>query len=446
MKAARSIVPLLLVGIIAIGAGIWFWLESSGEKEDPAKQPELPAPAAGQPEPKGGTTPTPPVPPKRPPLSDLAEVPDWNELNRWQSTVTRSEFTSMLQEVFTVSPAWRQWFHIGESDVLIETGVPDERFRLRFAKPGLASENPRDWRAAAELGPAPPGLPLDGLRIAIDPGHIGGPWAKIEERWFQIDSEIPVKEGDLTLLVAQLLKPRLEALGAEVELVRESTEPVTDYRPETLMEKAREMQPDTPRQLAERLFYRTAEIRARADLVNRRLRPDLVLCLHFNAEGWGNPAKPTLVNRHHLHLLLNGAYTDDEVGLADQRYQIVRKIVEKIHPEETAVAKSVASRFVEASKLPPYLYEIDSRRAVNIDGNPYLWARNLLANRLYNRPVVFLEPYVMNSKADYARIQAGDFEGRRPVAGKPQPSIFREYADAVAGGLADYYRDARPAG
>ncbi len=426
MKTARSLVPLAMV--VAIATGLVWWI---------LRQPAPPtavAPDVPIDEPLGD----------HPALSSLADPPDWEELNDWQSTITRDEFVRQLESVFTVSPKWREWFHIGETDVFIETGVPEQRFRLRFAKPELEGTNPRGWRTAAEMEPATEDRPLEGVRIAIDPGHIGGRWARIEERWFQIGQDAPVQEGDMTLMVAQLLEPRLEALGAEVSMVRKTTEPVTEYRPESLMDAAREIEPDSPQQLAERLFYRTAEIRARARRVNKTLRPDLVLCLHFNAESWGDPSNPTLVPRHHFHLLVNGAYTDSEVGLADQRYHLVRKIVEGIHPEEAGLAEAVASSFVRQTRLDPYLYEIDSKRALNVDNNPYIWARNLLANRLYQRPVIFLEPYVMNSTLDYPRIQAGDYEGIRTVDGKEQPSIFREYADAVADGLADYYRENRP--
>jgi len=447
MKGSRSAIPLLLTLIVAVGFVVWM------KRQDP----EAPPTQSTEPSSTVEQTPTPPteteplgpqagprMPDPEPPLSALASAPKWELLNRWQARVTRDEFLNMMESVFTVSSAWRQWFHLSETDVLIETGIPDERFRLRFADPDLPLPNPRGWRTAEELGPAPEDKPLEGLRIAIDPGHIGGQWAEIEERWFQIGTDTPVQEGDMTLLVAQLLKPRLEDLGATVSLVRNSPEPVTTKRPASLMEAAGDKSSDSPSKLAERLFYRTAEIRSRAFMVNNKIQPDLVLCLHFNADGWGDPNQPSLVNKHHFHLLLNGAYTDTEVGLADQRFKMVRKIVEGTHEEEAALAKSVAAAFVQATKLPPYLYEIDSQRALNIDGNPYLWARNLLANRLYDCPVLFLEPYVMNSKQDYVRIQAGDYEGVRPVGGKPMPSIFHEYATALADGLETYYRDSRP--
>jgi len=60
--------------------------------------------------------------------------------------------------------------------------------------------------------------------------------------------------------------------------------------------------------------------------------------------------------------------------------------------------------------------------------------------------VVYCEPYVMNSKDAFARIQAGDYKGTRSINGVERKSIFREYADAVADGLADYYKASRGRG
>jgi len=412
--------PLWIVLFLALAAAVWWW-----------KKPAAPAPSP---------VPTPP----HPALSDLAGVPDWSSLNRYQSTVSRADFLRLMDQVFTVSPAWRDWIEVGDEDAKIRTN-DGEFLRLRFAPEGLASPPPRYWRTTAELPPAPPERPLDGLKIAIDPGHIGGRWGKMEERWFQLSAtSLPVQEGDMTLQVAKLLKPKLEALGATVTLVREETEPVTPIRPEMLQDEARASDSggNIPK-LAERLFYRTAEIRARAKLVNDGIKPDLVLCLHFNADEWGDPNAPTLVPANHFHMILNGGYTDDEVALADQRHDLLTKLLQGIHDEERKLAASTAAVFVEKTGMPPYLYNPAAKNHRNVDANPYLWARNLLANRLYQCPVVYYEPYVMNSAEDYTRIQAGDYEGEREVAGKMRSSIFREYADCAALGLERYYRKAR---
>jgi len=421
MSRRRPTLPLAIALLLA-AAALW-WALRPGPPPAPVVAPE--------PEPWERVRPG--------PLSPLAEPPDWGELDRWQETLTRDEVLAMIEGVFTVSGAWREFFALEEDELRVDSGVPGHPYVLRLAEEPRPAT--RDWRAAAELGPAPPERPLDGLRVAIDPGHIGGRWARVEERWFRVGDAAPVTEGDMTLRVARLLRPRLEALGAEVTLVRDSPEPVTELRPEALLAEAGPA--SNAHTLAERLFYRTAEIRARAWRVNREIRPDLVLCLHFNAEAWGDPDAPELVDGHHFHLLLNGAYTDGELELADQRFQILQRILARIHPEELAVNRHVAEAFVERTGLPPYRYEPNSRRARMLDDNPYLWARNLLANRLYQCPVVFLEPYVMNSVTDHARIQAGDYEGLRQVAGKLRPSIFREYADAVTAGLVAYYAEVR---
>jgi len=41
------------------------------------------------------------------------------------------------------------------------------------------------------------------------------------------------------------------------------------------------------------------------------------------------------------------------------------------------------------------------------------------------------------------RVQAGDYDGKILLAGLLRNSLYREYADAVATGLRDYYLSAR---
>ena len=399
---------------------------------------------------KHGTPAAPPLPPAAPApcpaLSVLGEKPDWKKLEAYQETITRADFERLLTTVFVTGGAWRNFIELNDTEARIRTDG-DDILHLRFATPGQTKPVPRPWQATADLPPAPAGKPLDALHIAIDPGHIGGRWARLEERWLQFPNGTPVCEGDMTLLVAKLLKPRLEALGAVVSLVRDKPEPVTPLRPDSLMKFASESEPaDSPaalQKLAERLFYRTAEIRARAKLVNETLKPDLVLCIHFNADPWGDPNNPTLVPRSHLHLLLNGAYTDEEVALADQRFAMLEKLLRRTHAEEALVGATVADSFALKTGLPPFNYPPGSLNALPVNGHPYLWARNLLANRLYDCPVIFMEPWLMNSTIDYPRFQAGDYDGLRDINNKPQVSIFREYADALTEGLARHYSDKR---
>ncbi len=193
---------------------------------------------------------------------------------------------------------------------------------------------------------------------------------------------------------------------------------------------------------AEKLFYRVSEIRHRAADLNDRIQPDLAVALHFNAEAWGSPATPTLVAANHLHILVNGCYSPGELAFDDVRFEMLWKMLTRCSDEALAASERVATAMAAATGLPPYIYP--GANACPVAGSRYVWTRNLLANRLFQCPVVYMEPYVMNSREVFERVQMGDYEGEKMAAGKLRKSIFREYADAVAEGLAEHYRLARP--
>ncbi len=392
-------------------------------------------------------------------LSALADWPDYRRLDAYQGTITREEFSGLLEHWYAPHGGWQPFIRLDPTAAVIrKTSVPlDDLYTLRFA-PSEAARKPLPpgyWRTRAALPPAE--RPLDGVKIALDPGHLGGRWAKLEERWFQIGDQPPIMEGELTLHVARLLADRLRAQGATVRLVRDGDEPVTPLRPADLAAAA-------ARQLAEQgvehpratfdgpadpqrqfsipwtsdMLFTRADIRARGQRVNGTIRPDLVVCLHFNAEAWGDPARPALVDKNHFHVLVNGCYGPDEIAKDDVRFELLLKLLNRSGAEEVALAESVAPTLAAATGLPPYQYT--GANAVRIGGSPAVWARNLLANRLDECPVVYVEPYVMNSPQVFARAQAGDYDGTREFGGVPRPSIYREYADAVAAGLTTYYQ------
>ena len=380
--------------------------------------------------------------------SPLAQAPDWSWLGRCHNVMTREEFQKALQVHYARNDAAKGWVDIGESGARIRT-EGEQWQEVVFAKESesLAAPLERFWRKASELGAAPTGKPLQGVRIAIDPGHLGGEWAAMEERFFQIGKTRPVAEGDLTLAVAKRLKPMLEKLGAQTVLLRKSDSPLTQQRPKSLeaaaaAELTSALTADRLRRQSELFFYRISEIRARAQLVNERLKPDLVICLHLNAEEWGEPDNPKLTPRNHLHALVNGCYGPRELESDDIRAEMLAHLFGRTEQESVPLSECVVETLAEATGLPPYTYF--SPNASRVGDGPYLYSRNLLANRLYRVPVVFLEPYVMNSGPVWRRIQMGDYAGEKMVEGVARKSIQTEYALGVAEGLARYFRKARP--
>ena len=78
-------------------------------------------------------------------------------------------------------------------------------------------------------------------------------------------------------------------------LVRSDIRPVNQLSPSKFTDMAKEIlksrgmvvNETTVKRESELLFYRRHEIRRRAHIINHKIKPDLVICVHFNAESWG---------------------------------------------------------------------------------------------------------------------------------------------------------------
>ncbi len=372
---------------------------------------------------------------------------DWQALQPQHESVTRAEFERLLFALYNPTGSITNFLTFATNAVVVYSSAAKTNpplYQLRF---GAANKPAVAIHAAGSTS----NLPLAGLRIALDPGHIGGEWGRMEERFFVRGTDRPVQEGVLNLITARLLRQRLQSLGASVTLTRDNFEPVTSARPEQFRQQARETildnvalfdvfppvereaaMADAIRRRQEILFFRQSEIAARARLINDQHKPHLTLCIHFNAVEWNH--RYELVEDNRLVVFIHGNYLDAELDDDAQKYRLFHKLLERTHPLELSLSEAIAESLASATGLPPVVYGQGSG-AIRFGPNPYIYARNLAANRLINGPVIFLEPYYMNNRTEYQRIQMGDYEGLRDVDGKPRKSIYREYADAVADGL-----------
>jgi N-acetylmuramoyl-L-alanine amidase len=418
-----------------------------------------------KPAPKDGGTTAPeqaPVP-TRPSLSVLRQEPDWTKLDAFQKSMTKDEFIAAYTSIYHDGQLPTSSIDWSDTSARFETVAGSGNWievAFREEKDKAPSEG-RYWRRADELPPLKGRPVLSDLRIAIDAGHIGGRWAQMEERSMQAPGYPPVREGDLTLAVARRLVPVLRSLGANVYLVRDKTEPVTKWLPQNLQNLARwELLKEeitapvesyenivgaarlfTVQWRAEKHFYRSAEIIARGELVNDTLKPDLVLCLHFNAADGGKANSPIFSDENHFHTLVNGCYSSGELALDDIRHGMALRLFQRVHEEEIPLSTAVAQSMATATRLPPYHYTKSTARKVN--DNPYVWARNLLANRIYLAPVIFLEPWIMNHEGFVQRLQHGDYEGKKTINGQEVASLFHEYTTGITDGLVRYYQTNR---
>ena len=388
-------------------------------------------------------------------LTSLGQPPPWGQLEQYQNSITAERFLKLINEVYGPGNSYDPWIRIENQQARIRLRSEEEGkdFILKFATPQQSTVTPpRYWRPLEAMPPVANGSPLSGLRIVLDPGHIGGSYGPMEERSFPFEDGPPIQEGDMTLQVALYLQQKLFSLGAKVWLTRSEAEPATNETVENLMPTAfkklkgkrlrradadAQIEPREIRNLSELLFYRVSEIRTRAEKINRHFKPDLVLALHFNGSAWMNVEMGHYSRENHFHILINGAYSREELSNDDVRFEMLVKLLSRTAKEEIALGEALLTSIVKANGLPPYIYKTPN--SVKVGASPYLWARNLMANRLYRCPVIYLEPYVLNNREVAERARAGDYEGWREVAGALRKSLIREYADGIVEGLLDYY-------
>src|SRR5437660_10612177 len=141
-------------------------------------------------------------------LGVLGSKPKWDVLENYQGTIAHDDFAHLINDVYCTHGFAPDLIKIDNEAAQILTNRESHHvFTLHFA-PDANSKAPipRLWRPAKSLPPARAAKPLAGLRVALDPGHLGGKWAKMEERWFQVGDAKHVTEGDLTLRVWRAIR------------------------------------------------------------------------------------------------------------------------------------------------------------------------------------------------------------------------------------------------
>lgn len=388
---------------------------------------------------------------------------DWKSLEHYNGTLTRAQFESRLKVTFDPFHGLGAFMSVTDQGVTVYSSPRhDEKplARIEFARSSSTTQtsNP-SFRAPGIFHTGPLSRPLSGLRVAIEPADIGGRWGPMEDRSCVYRGYGRIQEGDLNLLVARALRARLRELGAKVAVTRDEASPVSQLSlsdvasivPEVLAHRAfllpaafhsraRNVSPSSSvyRSIAaEILLTKNLEARARAEKMRRAGDFDLTIVLQFDATPASCHAGLTDINRNIF--FIGGAYTPQELASdARQRWKLLTKLLQNVTPTESRVAVNIARRFTAATGFPPVLYG-DTATTRAVAGNSYVVARNLALNRENDGPVVVTEPYFMNQPVTIQRLLAGDFKGRKVVAGRMRTSIYHEYADAVSAGILDSY-------
>jgi len=297
--------------------------------------------------------------------------------------------------------------------------------------------------------PATGGAGLAGLKVVLDAGHYGGVWAKAEQRHYEVEGRIPIREGNLTYATAFTLAQALRAEGATVWFTRGAPprEPIR-YVDQPDFDLAREAslwlthQQSLSVRVLKALYptrlsslglaaikdskiarsaphlFALSDLRRRSELSNR-CQPDVTLSIHFNASG--NPA----VN--HLMVFMPGNFMPGELDSEASRYYALRQLVDGVLPTTRALGVRVARAMTTRMNLPvrPASRKLNS---LAIEGSPGVYARNLSILKRTRGPVLLVEGPFMTSPSEYEGLMGG------VPAGRAAPRI-RQMSEALLAGL-----------
>ncbi len=291
---------------------------------------------------------------------------------------------------------------------------------------------------------------LDGIRIALDPGHTAGSYEEaIRERkyiWLNTgEGRLQIFEAELNLLTARVLKKMLEREGARVFLARtgpgsvigESFEDWVRHsmnRDLSRMVREGDIDRNTARYIRGRageearyrFFLREIDRPKRAEMINA-FSPHVTISMHYNAtpapashyidkvarirsivngekdvdkkvEMIRDMVMETVSTRDDYHIVfIPGAFMKGELSKPRDRLAFLRLVLSDDMERSMELAKEVSRLFEERLNVPPVPASYEQFGHSLSAGVPGVFARNLRMTRLVSGPVILGEPLLQNN-------------------------------------------------
>jgi N-acetylmuramoyl-L-alanine amidase len=260
---------------------------------------------------------------------------------------------------------------------------------------------------------------LQGLKIAIDPGHTAGDMdnAVIEAKCLKFNCIAPngekcniaISEGILTFATATLLKNKLEAQGAEVFMTRtfyggsaygksfddwlkpSNIDSLFKIGELTLKQKTIALNSKINKRTKFQSVFKNLELQKRSEIINK-YQPDLTIIIHFNVDetnkGWTKPG-----NKNHNMTFVGGAFMSSDLSSPSKRMEFLRLLVTDDLEKSIALSSAVVNSFentlnVKTASHHDATYLINGCLPADASG---VYCRNLQLTRYIHSPLVYGE-------------------------------------------------------
>lgn len=245
---------------------------------------------------------------------------------------------------------------------------------------------------------------IRGKKIAIDPGHFGGSFAYLEQRFVNMEPpyNVTFNEGTLTVCTALFLKELLEEKGAIVMLTKDK--PSCGIYHESFFNWL-QTQPQlwtASAQLSQifRDYYNRLDLYSRAKKIND-WNPDIVVIIHYNAHDdyLAQSTRTKATDKNFNLVFMPGAFGKKELRTKEDRYHFLRLLLSNNLEKSQALCDFVVHAMTEELNVSlledfqsiPYMPKISKQIS------PGVFARNLALTRLIHAPLVYGESLIQNN-------------------------------------------------
>ncbi|HRH11945.1 MAG TPA: N-acetylmuramoyl-L-alanine amidase [Bacteroidia bacterium] len=283
------------------------------------------------------------------------------------------------------------------------------------------------------------GLPLQGYRVALDPGHFSTNMsdAEIEGKFLyfgrdslsQMKDSVRIFESELTFLTAQVIKNMLEEQGATVLISRDQADHtsfnctysdwIKNHKQRVIdsLIKGEYLLPDRGKKMQQfdnkRFFwefFRDWDLQNRAKVINQ-FNPHVTAVIHYNVDEKNEPWKTT-TKKNYTMCFVGGAFTGENFEKAETRIHFLRLLLTKQLNQSEKISFNTVQNFnkllnVEIAGPLNASYLKDNCISLPSSG---VFARNLVLCRLINSPMVYGEALYQDNEIESVELMKRDVE------------------------------------
>ena len=310
-------------------------------------------------------------------------------------------------------------------------------------------------------------LPLTGLKVLIDPGHMGGDeWDHNTGKYVEVNGK-KVSEGTLTLWTSLVLAERLENLGATILLTREkigtvSEETYPDFNVTPFLNSyfqnsmddwmapyldqpidivrntiktATEVQKAYSSTQKMRFYITGADLEARSKMIDS-FKPDVSIIIHFDA----SKSDQLQSSVQSLEAFIPGGYGLNETGGRKAKALGLKHLLEVRRWNQTVELADQVTDSMSDSLRIPRLNIPKAFSGVRVRDGVY--TRNLYLNRRsMNGLLVYLECLHYDHVQEHPKLTKLNETGSYHGNAYQYPSRLNDIVDGIESGMLRYFEN-----